>query len=81
MNAELFCDCCGWHIDKSKYDGSGECFSCAEGGMYEKKVVRKLEFELGCFEEDFEAIRNFYKEAKYLILLGEQGESKVVVLK
>jgi len=78
---EMVCELCGWRIKKKDYDGQGECFSCAEGGVYEEKVVRMLVFELECFEEDFDAIMNFYKEAKFLILLGEQGESKVVVLK
>jgi len=30
---------------------------------------------------DNHTIQNFFREAKYLILLGENGETKVVVLK
>jgi hypothetical protein len=40
-----------------------------------------MKLELETKKEDETAILNFFKESKYLIFLGEQGECKVVVLK
>ena len=42
--------------------------------------TEKLKFELDVPVGNADAIYNFLQNSKYLILLGEKGESKVLVL-